>query len=394
MDGVEPLVARARGPLGRRVRLRMLVAFIPLVVLAAPPIPALEPRAERPAYSVGEQWLLKDGVYELTKIEKNRYVWASSAGRQIHLTKDLALASVLKDRIWEWDVTPVPEIAWPLEVGKWGLTHRATLRMRSQPSGIPVRLSWQVKVYEDVRVVGGALYVMYYNIGAVEKFNLSTHASMGAFVPEGSGGLFTPQSFDWGPDGNLYIGSGFLVKQQDADGAWQIGLPNTLGSPATYGTPLATYMALKTLKHAGMPKASEAILKAEGWLRQAQPNNVLAAAALLLASALDPNGSSPRRQEECLNLIRLAQTREGGWGPYADAPAEPFDTAVALLALAELQDAPGIVELIQRGRIFLAAQQNTDGGWPATTRPPRGDSYAQRLSTTGWATLALLATRQ
>ena len=133
----------------------MLVALIPLVVLAAPPIPALEPRAERPAYSVGEQWLLKDGVYELTKIEKNRYVWASSTGRQIHLTKDLALASVLKDRVWEWDVTPVPEIAWPLEVGKWGLMHRATLRMRSQPSGIPVRLSWQVKVYEDVRVVGG-----------------------------------------------------------------------------------------------------------------------------------------------------------------------------------------------------------------------------------------------
>ena len=155
MDGVEPLVARERGPLGRRVRLRMLVAFIPLLVLAAPPIPALEPRAERPVYSVGEQWLLKDGVYELTKIEKNRYIWASSAGRQIHLTKDLALASVLKDRVWEWDVTPVPEIAWPLEVGKWGLMHRATLRMRSQPSGIPVRLSWQVKVYEDVRVVGG-----------------------------------------------------------------------------------------------------------------------------------------------------------------------------------------------------------------------------------------------
>jgi hypothetical protein len=123
----------------------MVVAFIPLVVLAAAPIPALEPRPERPVYSVGEQWVLKDGVYELTKIEKNLYVWASSPGRQIHLTKDLALVSVLKDRVWEWDVTPVPEISWPLEVGKWGLMHRATLRMRSQSSGIPVRLSWQVK---------------------------------------------------------------------------------------------------------------------------------------------------------------------------------------------------------------------------------------------------------
>ena len=155
MDGAEPLVARERGPRGRRVRLRTLVACISLLVLAAAPIPALDPRAERPVYSVGEQWLLKDGVYELTKIEKNRYTWASSPGRQIHLTKDLALVSVLKDRVWEWDVTPVPEISWPLEVGKWGLMQRVTLRMRSQSSGVPVRLGWQVKAYEDVRVVGG-----------------------------------------------------------------------------------------------------------------------------------------------------------------------------------------------------------------------------------------------
>ena len=125
------------------------------LVLAAAPIAALEPRAERPVYSVGEQWLLKDGVYELTKIEKNRYIWASTPGRQIHLTKDLALVSVLKDRVWERDVTPLPEIAWPLEVGKWGLMQRVTLRMRSQSSGVPVRLGWQVKAYEDVRVVGG-----------------------------------------------------------------------------------------------------------------------------------------------------------------------------------------------------------------------------------------------
>lgn len=125
------------------------------LVLASAQAAAQGPPAHRPHYALGEQWLLRDGVYELTKIEKDRYVWTSSPGRQIHLTKDLGLASVLKDRVWEWDVHPVPSISWPLETGKWGVLHRATLRMRSQPSGIPVRLGWRVNTYEDVRVVGG-----------------------------------------------------------------------------------------------------------------------------------------------------------------------------------------------------------------------------------------------
>jgi hypothetical protein len=98
-------------------------------------------------------------------------------------------------------------------------------------------------------------------------------------------------------------------------------------------------------------------------------------------------------REKCLKLLGAAQTRDGGWGPYADAPPEPFDTAVALLALAQWKEQAGVKEMIRRGRGFLTAQQQADGSWPATTRPPGGDSYAQQLSTTGWATLALLETR-
>ena len=184
-----------------------------------------------------------------------------------------------------------------------------------------------------------------------------------------------------------------LAADQDANGAWQIDAGNTLGSPATYGAHLATFMSLKTLKKAGSAGTKKASRKAERWLRQAPPNNVLTAAALLLAAA--GSGDAFRlQQEKCLKLIRDAQTRNGGWGPYADSPPEPFDTAVVLIALAQLRPEPGVADLIRRGRTFLAAQQNPDGSWPATTRPPGGDSYAQLMSTTGWATLALLETRK
>ena len=45
---------------------------------------------------------------------------------------------------------------------------------------------------------------------------------------------------------------------------------------------------------------------------------------------------------------------------------------------------------IQRGRTYLISVQNQDGSWPETTRPPNGESYAQRISTTAWSLLALI----
>jgi hypothetical protein len=45
---------------------------------------------------------------------------------------------------------------------------------------------------------------------------------------------------------------------------------------------------------------------------------------------------------------------------------------------------------IERAHAYLVGAQNGDGSWPETTRPPGGESYAQRISTTAWALLALL----
>jgi len=185
-----------------------------------------------------------------------------------------------------------------------------------------------------------------------------------------------------------------LAADQSPDGAWNIDPGNTPGSPATYGTPLATYMALNALKKAGSPETKEAVRKAGLWFDRVSPDNVLTAASVVLASDGLFGESSRPKQDDCLKLIRRAQARDGGWGPYFDSPAESFDTAVVLLALARVRHKPGIVDLIRRGRDFLIAQQNRDGSWPETTRPSGGESYAQRLSTTGWATLALLETRE
>jgi hypothetical protein len=50
-------------------------------------------------------------------------------------------------------------------------------------------------------------------------------------------------------------------------------------------------------------------------------------------------------------------------------------------------------QAIGHGRRYLVERQMRDGSWPETTRPAGQESYAQRISTTGWATLALLASR-
>ena len=192
---------------------------------------------------------------------------------------------------------------------------------------------------------------------------------------------------------SLQMAASKLAADQAADGAWHIDQGNTLGSPATYGTALATQMALRSLRAGNSPGTESVARKAEEWLGQLTPHNVLTAATILQSIAQDKNRRVEPRLEECLRIIRNAQTRDGGWGPYADSPPEVFDTAVVLLALAQVRTKDGVEQQVRRGRSFLVAQQNRDGSWPATTRPSGGDSYAQMISTTGWAALALLETR-
>jgi hypothetical protein len=166
-----------------------------------------------------------------------------------------------------------------------------------------------------------------------------------------------------------------LVPYQEKDGSWQADSGAALGSPVTYGPVLATYMVRRILAAADGTRYRAAIARADAWLRDMRVDTVPDAAALLMAM----------QKPECLDLIRRTQSSDGGWGPRPHAPPEVFDTALVLLALR------GSGEMAERGRAFLIRAQLPSGGWPETTRPPGGQSYAQHISTSAWATLALLA---
>jgi outer membrane protein assembly factor BamB len=183
-----------------------------------------------------------------------------------------------------------------------------------------------------------------------------------------------------------------VAQDQQPDGSWKVDAPGTTGSPATYGACLATHLARRTLHQADPERYRAALARADDWLRGVRLERVLDAAAVLLALEGADDTAARRQRQQGLELIRKGQDRDGGWGPFVNAASEPFDTAVVLLALVPVRDQPEWKERLEKGRAFLKAAQREDGSWPETTRPAGGQSYAQRLSTAGWATLALLNT--
>jgi hypothetical protein len=195
------------------------------------------------------------------------------------------------------------------------------------------------------------------------------------------------------------------AKGQLPDGSWRGGSEGTVGSPTAYSQHLATYAGARILAAAGA-EHDAARERAVAWLRERAPANVHQAAVLLLGAS--PQGDFPgeERLAECLALIRQGASPGGGWGAYANAAPEAFDTALVLLGLARLkarvaagtraedrERAAEIAPWIESGREFLRRTQRADGSWQETTRPPGAESYALRISTTAWAVIALLATR-
>ncbi len=183
-----------------------------------------------------------------------------------------------------------------------------------------------------------------------------------------------------------------VAAEQQKDGSWQVSADGALGSPATLVDALATHLARRVLRQAGAERHADAIARAERWLRRAEVKSVPDAAAVLLALEGADDRETMARRARCLDLLRKAQDKGGGWGPYATSAAEPFDTALALLALARYPKEDGVADVVRRGRAYLIGAQAPEGSWPETTRPAGRTSYAQRTATTGWALQALLAT--
>jgi hypothetical protein len=172
-----------------------------------------------------------------------------------------------------------------------------------------------------------------------------------------------------------------LAAIQQPDGSWAVDdQGDAPGSPVTWGTALATHFGRKTLLAAG--GFSDHASRAERWLRALKPRYLHDEAAVLLALPGDPAIRARAAQR-----FADAQTSDGGWGPRRGAPSEVFDTALVMLAL----QAAGERSMIPRARAFLIRTQQPAGGWPETTRPAGSQSYAQHISTTAWATMALLA---
>jgi len=191
-----------------------------------------------------------------------------------------------------------------------------------------------------------------------------------------------------------------LVAHQQDDGAWRLSETQTLGGATFYGTALATAMARRALAAAKARALERPLARVNAWLRSNSPATVLDASSVLLGLDRDADATAVAQRQKCLDVLKRGQGPDGGWGPYVTSQSEPFDTALAVLALHTVRNAgsptapsnpPGeLTEMISRAREYLVSSQNSDGSWPETTRPPNGESYAQRISTTAWALLALL----
>lgn len=193
--------------------------------------------------------------------------------------------------------------------------------------------------------------------------------------------------------GPLIEAARMLAADQRTDGSWHVeGDDRMLASPATYGSALATYTARRTLEVADREQFRESILRADSWLLELSLGPIMDAAAKVMA-LVDRGEESGNELAEAVDWIVDGQASDGGWGPYPRTPSEVFDTAMALLGLSSLpSDDLRITEAVSKGRAYLIETQLSDGGWIETTRPSGNQSYAEHISTSGWATLALLGT--
>ena len=179
----------------------------------------------------------------------------------------------------------------------------------------------------------------------------------------------------------------------ERDRNWPADPTSPLGSPVTYGPHLGTALVRQLLGPGNTPETQRTWRRTRRWLLSHEPQSTLAAASRMMGLTVDERRRYSDQIARSRQVLTDSQQSSGGWGPYAASRPEIFDTAVALIALSQAsQDDEETHRRIRLGREYLMAQQWKDGSWTETTRPGGRESYAQRISTTAWATLALLET--
>lgn len=184
------------------------------------------------------------------------------------------------------------------------------------------------------------------------------------------------------------------AKQQQPDGSWALNTGGIVASPITYGRHLGTALGKNLLQQVDPKAFSLQIARAEHWLRQSRPHAIPDLSGLMIGLRESQDAAALKQLDRCQQLLRSAQDPAGGWGPFATHRAEPYDTAIVLIALAQQKPNKPYQPILQAGRSWLIKQQLQDGSWVETTRPANSESYAHRISTTAWATLALIATQK
>ena len=178
-------------------------------------------------------------------------------------------------------------------------------------------------------------------------------------------------------------------------GPGRLDASGSIGSPATYGTALATWAALRVLTRVGTPDLSAAVARAGAWVRGVQVQTVIDAAAVVLALGVADDAAAVAQRQRGLELIREGRAPSGGWGAYVTSAVESFDTALVVLALQPLLERPdlaapaidtgALTAAVADGRAYLLNEQLRDGSWgrdgrdlpdsratPSTSPPPGG----------------------
>ncbi|MCC6510653.1 MAG: hypothetical protein IT423_16235 [Pirellulaceae bacterium] len=210
-----------------------------------------------------------------------------------------------------------------------------------------------------------------------------------------------------------------LRASQAEDGSWTVSDSTGLGSPITHGPILLTGHSAAVLTTSRRAQDRAAAEKAWLWLCKTRPRNVFEASSLILAidelrtaanvtNRLLPHNSLGATQK-CIELVLSVDVGSDtdrnnpptGYGPYANAPAENFDTALTIMALATAQrdkatspaDVQVITSRVKSAARYLITQQQADGSWEETTRMSDISSYAHQVSTTAWCLQSLLAVK-